>query len=207
MILSRMSAVMADSYLTSSVLDAFINEAVQQVVSEVDLPWLQTTTPFLSVVGQTNYTLSSIATSEWYRVHSLFDSLTGTLLELRTIQEVDRLNYPVGVVNGDPFQYAIFGDQLILAPAPMDIRTFMLHWYQREPVLVGDNDQLLMPGNANWHIGVVEYATYLALRSVREDARAESAYEAYTRWLARTKDEKIRFHESIRIRVRPGNMI
>lgn len=206
-VLTRISANAADSYLTSDILDALINEAVQQVVSEADWPWLGTKTSFNGVVGQTDYVLSTILGPTWYRVHSIYDTVTGNLLDIRAVQEMDRLNFPVGATQGNATQYSIFGDILVLGPAPMDTRLLTVRWYQREPLLVGDNDVLIMPNTANWYTGIVEYAAYLALRSVREDTRAESAYTAYTRWIARVRDEKLRWHESIRVRVRPGSMI
>lgn len=206
-VMARISANTADSQLTTDVVDGFINEAVQQVVSEADWPWLGQKTNFSGVVGQTDYPLSTLLGNTWYRIHSIFDTLTGNLLEIRAVQEMDRLNFPIGATQGNATQYAIFGDNLILGPAPMDTRTLTVRWYQREPLLVGDLDQLLMPSTANWQTGIIEYAAYLCLRMVREDTRAESAYTAYTRWLARTRDEKLRWHESIRVRVRPGAMI
>lgn len=204
---NRISATTADTVLTSDVIDDFINEAVQQVVSEIDWPWLQVKTPFNGIVGQTDYSLVTLLGPNWYRVHSIFDTLSGNLLELRAVQEMDRLNFPVGATQGNATQYSVFGDNLVLGPAPMDTRQLVIRWYQREPLLIGDTDQLLMPSTANWHVGIIEYAAYLCLRMVREDTRAESAYTAYTRWLARTRDEKLRWHESIRVRVRPGSMI
>lgn len=206
-VMNRISANVADSYLTADVLDAFINEAVQQFCSESDWPWLQVLSTFQTVTFQTNYPIVGITSPNWYRIHSLIDTLTGITLELRQIQELDELNFPINNVAQPSVQYSIFDDTIVLGPAPMDARTIQIRWYQREPILIGDLDQLLMPSTANWTTGIVEYASYLALRMSREDVRAESAYTAYTRWVARTKDEKLRFHDSIRIRVREGSLL
>lgn len=208
MVQKRISAIAADSYLTTDVIDDFINEAVQQVNSEEDWPWLAVTTSFPTVVNQFSYSLTSIAGATWYRVHSVFDTVRGQGLEIRTIQEIDDLNYPASATSGSsPYNYTVFGDNLVLGPTPQDVRSLLLHWYQREPLLVGDLDQLLMPGNANWHYGIAEYAAYLCLKMVREDTRAEAAYAAYGRWLVRIRDEKQRTHSSLRVRVRPGGML
>lgn len=204
----RISAQVADSYLTTDVIDDYINEAVQQFCSEADWPWLETTSTFPCVANQTVYSINAIlGTTEWYRIHSLIDPITGLDLELRQIQEVDKLNFPVGQQAMASQVYGIFGDQLYIAPPPVDNRSVQVRWYQREPALVGDNDTLLMPDTANWTTGIIEYTAYLCLRQLREDARAESAYTAYTRWVARAKDEKWRNHSSIRIRIREGSLL
>lgn len=287
----RVSAHDADTILTPEILDEFINEAVQQVNSEVDWPWLQQTFPLQTIIGQPAYNLSALipasstrvdnatvtngsatvidatityadqgrpvsgtgipantfvglislatggtapgsftlsssaisnvpvpatasatsitialnppaGTGGWYRVYSVFDTTDGSRLELRTIQELDRIVY-----SGVPRIYTVYGDQLWLKPIPQDVRTEVLHFMVREPLLVGDNDALLMPAGSNWEKGIIEYAAYLALRFVREDVRSESAYTAYDRWLKRTRDESIRWKEPLRVRVREGNMI
>lgn len=200
-VIHRISAHDADTALTPEILDEFINEAVQQFVDEADWPWLFTTVTFNTVVGQSRYVLNTIAPN-WYRTHSLFDGTDGSRLELRTIQELDRIVYP-----GVPRIYTDYGDELVIKPTPNDVRSETLHYVMREPNLVGDNDVLLMPSNANWEKGVIEYAAYLSLRFLREDVRAESAFEAYTRWIKRTRDNKLRWREPLRVRVREGNMI
>lgn len=203
----RISAQVADSYLTSDVLDEFINEAVQQFSSEADWPWLEVVSTFQTVPNQVNYPISAILAPNWYKIHAIMDTITGQTLELRQIQEIDEENFPVNQMTQPSQQYGIFAETLVLGPPPMDARTLQIRWYQKEATLYGDLDTLLMPSTADWQAGVAEYASYLALRQQREDTRAESAYTAYTRWLTRTKDEKLRFHGSIRIRVREGSLL
>lgn len=198
----RISAHDADTYLTPDVLDEFINEATQQFCAEADWPWLYATTAVPMVVGTSAYTLSTVLGATWMKVQSVFDGQDGSRLELRTIQELDRVIY-----QGVPRIYTIEADQLIVKPIPQDTRNETVHWVQSEPLLVGDNDALLMPSNQNWEKGIIEYAAYLALRSVREDVRAESAFTAYDRWLKRTRDNKLRWKEPLRVRVREGGMI
>lgn len=200
-LLHKVSGHDADTLYTPEVQDEFLNEAIQQVNSEVEWPWLQATTTIAMVVGQSAYSLNTLIPN-WARIHSVFDPFDGSRLELRTIQELDRIIY-----SGVPRIYTVFGDQLIVKPIPQDTRNETVHYTFREPLLVGDNDALNMPNNQNWDKGVIEYAAYISLRFLREDVRAESAYTAYTRWVTRIRDEKIRWREPLRVRVREGNMI
>lgn len=194
----RISAHSADTQLTSDVIDDFVNVAATQVSLEEDWPYLFQTTTFSTAVDTTTYT----PPADWRKTHTLTDVLTGDHLELRTIQELDTI-----VFSGDPRIYTIYEDEINLKPIPNSVRTIRHRYVRKENELTGDNSELLMPDGVGFEEGLIEYAAFLALRFVREDARAEQARKAYELWLDRARNNRLRTREPMRIQVRPDSQV
>lgn len=199
----RMSAHDTDSLLTPDVIDDFVNIAVIQVSNEADWPWLFTDVDFSTVVGQTAYgNADGAIPADWQETDSIVDTTDGTSLSQRSIQELDTVIYP-----GTPRIYAVYEDKLQLKPTPSDVRTIKHRYVRSEKTLTGDQDTLYMPDGLGIDEGVIEYASHLGLRFLREDVRAASALQTYDRWLKRSLKNRMRSREPKRIRVRPGSML
>lgn len=193
---TRASALTTDTGLLSTVVDGFINEALRQVTAEQDWFWLETSTTFTTVANDNRYDVPT----NYMRTEGIVFEDDGTPLAL--VPKLDVYRYTGA---GRPVVYSLEGGEIVLGPTPDGAYTLRHLYVFSEPELTADGQAALVPDE--FSTGVVEYATYLCLRFLRQEDRAGEAYDAYGKWLRRARDNRIRTREPMRIRVRPGNLI
>lgn len=189
---ARLGVPSGDALLTSTVIGGFVNEALQEINSEEDWPWLNAQETIATVAGTAGYTPNA----NWLRTRSL--RLNDDFPLERYPEEMLSDRYPfTGSSSNRPEGYAIEGGQIILGPVPNGIYSLIHRYVKTEGTLSGV--QLpLMP--TQFHSSIVELATHLTLGRSREDARSAAALAAYARWLSKMRKYRRRHTGPARIR-------
>lgn len=182
----------SDTGLTATVIDGFVNESLRHIALEHDWPWLKAYDDVTTVAGTDEYPLPAGI--------------------LRTTAVIERSGYPLlgesvialdeqenVIEQGRPVFYSAESTVLTVRPVPDAAYALRHHFVQAEAVLAADGDLPRMPVALS--DGIVEYATFLALRFVRQEQRAGAALDAYKMWLKTVKDEGRRSKEPGRVRV------
>lgn len=200
---TRIGLPSTDTFYPSTVVNDFLNEALQAINNEEYWPWTQATATISTVAGTAAYAVPT----DWKATKQLF--ISGfTPLALSNLADVDYVTQ-----QGQPVAYVVFGDQIILSPTPDGVYT-VTHQYQKmEPTLTLDSDTPLMP--AEFHYAIVAFAAHLAhMRSGEVDyyrgnitGKAAAALQEYNQWLARMRDARRRSTGPLRPRIRPGSLI
>ena len=190
----RLGTPDADQLLTDAVIEAAVNEALQEIAAEHDWPWLEASETITTVAGTDTYDVDS----EWVRTRHLKPS-DDLPLERYPIVMLDDL-FPLPTTSGRPVAFAIEQSQLVLRPIPDRVMTLTHRFYKAEPELDGDMDVPLMP--AQFHPAIAELATHIVLKRSREDARSAAALESYGRWLSKMHRHRRKHAGPIRTRSR-----
>ena len=189
---NRIGVDSTDGRMTTTVLDGFINDALHWVETERAWPWLQATTTITTVAGDGDYAVPS----DWLKTRYLrIDE--DSPFQVREIGELELL-YPDASETGQPREYAIEGDAVLVRPIPDGVYTIVHRYIKRESDLTSDGQSPLMP--ASFHTIIVAAATYLALRSTRENERAALAWQEYQEWRQRMLDDARRTTRPARIK-------
>lgn len=176
----RIRVDMADEHLTD-----IINEALQQISTEHDWPWLIEQETFPTVADVSVYGLGPT----WRRTISL------TLADGAVFEQAQ--------VDGSTVGFAITSDGLVLSPTPKGAQDVVHRYVKYERNLEDDLDEAYLPDR---YVGaVVELACAMAL--IRTADPRAGAHERVARdWLARMNRESVRTRmASVRIKVRPGH--
>lgn len=192
---TRLGNPSTDGFFSDANLTDILNEALHAVSTDVDWPWLQTSTSFNTTGGTATYT----PTAGWNRTRVLcidgYDPLEErSLAEIRSYPSTER---------GRPEWYAISGDTIILRPVPDGTYAVIHDYIKNETSMSAPSSEVLMP--TVYQYSIVAKAVELAhLRQSRPD-RAREAAEEYLAWIERMKDNRRRTSAPKRIRVRPGS--
>lgn len=193
-----------DPVFTQQVINGYINDAMHMVEADQDWPWLDATTTFTTQAGVDTYPMSTFAPNgDWARTHYLIVGQQRPMARF-SMEELDS-RWPASTMTGQPFEWAVDTDQLVVRPVPDAAYTIKHRYLRGEPDLIGDAQSPLMP--AKFHAAICELATWLALRSDREDPRAVACFQAYQQWQTRMKDDRRRASSPNRVRIRPGGWV
>lgn len=193
---TRIGVPTGDTFYTDQVLTDLANEALSAISTELDWPWLETSTTFTTVSGTGTYT----PPVDWSQTRSLcIDSYDA--MEWRSLPEIRE--YPTTVLDL-PRVYTVSGDQLLLRPVPSGAYTVTHDYVRTEQTLVTDADVPFMPNEFRYSI--VAFACHLAYLRSGDVQRAIAALGDYTAWKARMASARRRTRGPIRVRVRPGSV-
>lgn len=195
---NRIPVASTDTQLTATVLTSLINTALQAVSAERNWPWLLTSTALTTVAGTAGYATPTA----WLSTDTIIETTTGLFLANRNRKDV--LAVPTSVT-GEPVMYSIDGSNIVLRPIPDAVYSFTHYYFKMEPALASGSDTPLVPVGSDE--GVIEYATFLALRFRREDQRAIYAKKAYDDWVERMADNITGSRDTRAPRVRQGSAI
>ncbi len=184
----------ADSLLTDTQLNLYVNQALQAVSLEADWPW-QKVIDATQTVTVNNGTFTPPA--GWYRSQSLTHVDTGEPLERRAPKYLDRV-----VGTGRPWCWAPDGVVISVRPVADGTYTLVHRYFKSEPTLTGDSSVPLIP--EVYSQPVVEYAAYQALTQGNSVGRAAQAWSDYQTSLRRIKDNCNQGSDPLRITPRPG---
>lgn len=188
---NRLGVPSGDALLTSTIVGAAVNEALQEVNSEEDWPWFNATETIATVAGTAAYALNA----SWLRTRSVKIS-DDFPLERYSEEELSDL-YPFATSTNRPQGYAIEGGQLLVGPVPNGVYSLQHRYVKFEGTLSGVQTPL-MP--AQFHSAIVELATHITLKRSRESLRAQESLANYQRWLSKIKKYRRRFTGPGRIR-------
>lgn len=203
MVYNRLGVPTTDGVFTSQVVIDFINDALQEMGTEHDWPWLQNSeqlstgagtayvTPGTSVqyAGTTNV-LITVGTDTWPLLRRTYDEL---------------LEQYTSSARGLPEAWAVQFEKVQLRPIPDAVYTITHVFIQAEKILSAGGDEPYVP--SNYSAAVANLAVAIALGRSKEDPRAIAAQARYDRWLGKMLDNRRRDRRPGRIRVRTGSWI
>jgi len=178
---TKMGIPTTDGLLTSTKVNAFINEALNQLEGEGIWQWQEATETLSAVV--TNATLTPSSTNYGRTVALTIPG--GDPLELKPIAFLDKLVN----ASGPPVFYGFWAGQLLIRPKADASYSFTHRYLKREVALVADGDTPLVPDR--WSPAVVEYAASLAYRSMNDADNAARCVSAYQDWVRRATTEGV----------------
>lgn len=193
----RLGVPVSDAFYTSAVLTDLVNEGLQAYSTEVDWPWLGTSTTFSTVAGTQAYT----PPANWNRTKLLTpdESDTLVLMSLAEVREYGKEEHD----RAFPTVYTIWGEQILLAPVPAGIYTIKHDYIKAEPELDQDNDTPLLP--SQYHYALVHFAAAAGQLRQNETQRWEAEMKNYETWIKRMLKNDRRSTQTMRVRVRPGS--
>jgi hypothetical protein len=203
MVYNRLGVPTTDGVFTSAVVTGFINDALAEIATEHDWPWLadseqlstgagiDTVTPGTSVIyaGTTNVFIT-VAGETWPLLRRTYDEL------------VEGYSF---TQQGVPEVWAAHRERLFLRPVPDNVYTITHELIKGEDVLSSGADEPFMPDN--YSPAIANLAVAIALGRSKEDGRAIAAQTKYDRWLSKMLDNRRRARRPGRIRVRAGSWI
>lgn len=183
-----------DRLNTTAVIDRFLNRAVQAVATYADWSWLDASASIVTVVDQASYALPA----DHMRTVSVTNVDNEPLLYL-SAPDVDPA---AELETADPVYYSIVDGEMLLVPTPQSVGTLRHRYRRREPALVNDTDQPLLP--VAYRPAIVEYALALCHRRARDEARAATAMDAYRAILDSASAAPLQSTSTGRIKTRAG---
>jgi hypothetical protein len=192
-----------DATLTTQAVDGYLNSSMHQIESVQDWPWLLRRDTITTVAGTTVDTNDLYSPpADWLRTRQLRIANYGPLTryEVHELEDV----WP-DTAQGIPQAWCADADFIRVRPFPDAVYTIRHLYVRIEPDLSSDTQSPLMP--AKFHSAIVEGATWLALRSDREDVRGAAAKAEFDRWLNVMRDDARRGSSPGRVRVRPGGAL
>ena len=186
----------ADAMVTASVVNAAINDALNYISLSHDWPWLESSETLTTAIS-TNYVTPS---ETWLRTKSLTNS-DGTQMFMISIADFDLL----GAATGQPEQYAIFAGKFYIWPTPDSDTTITHRFIRTESELTDDTSSPILPDS--FQPASTELAASYVLARVRDEDRSNVARARYLDWEKKMDDNRRRYEQPPRIRVRPGGWI
>lgn len=196
-VMERATISVVDPDTSTLKVTAAVNSALRQVTLEHDWPWLQQTAT-LSVVADTAF---YPVPADWLRTIHITDPATGDKLLLSSLESLDRL----GTLKGPPSIYCVYSSAILLGPTPSAATSLRHRYIRLENTLTADADTPLIP--VEYEEGVIEYASFLVLRHMKESARARECRDAYINWVNRARDNIRQGREPVRVQHRLGGWL
>lgn len=196
LLVDRVAAGVADSSWTAAKQTQQINAAIRQVTLETDWPWLQAEATLTTAKDVPAYPVPA----NWLRTIRLTETLTGNRLHLTPIGQVDS-----STSTGTPSRFAVWGNSLHLSPTPTEALAYKHRYTRTENTLSLSTDTPLIP--VEFEEGVIEYASYLALRFLRESPRAQESMAGYKAWRDRAVDNMRQARGTMGVQHRPGGWL
>lgn len=177
---------------------ALVNEAVAFISADYSWPWLQAVETVTTVASTGTYNVAG----DWAQTLELRRASDNFELIALSIGELEDSFDPSSDANGEPWAFAIYGEQIRLRPVPDAVYSLTHRYYKTEPVLSNTTDTPLMP--VRFHHAIVEYAAHLAFRRAGKQNQASAALEGYKMWRERMADDRRRRVGPVKVRIRPG---
>jgi hypothetical protein len=186
------NASTSDATITSTAVNAAINEAIRFIESIYDWPWLLTATT-VSITGGTN--TGTIPTAA-QRVKTLKDEY-GPLQYLGWEEFFDRYTADTP---GRPDFYTVNATQILVDKEPTTTTSLDILYVSYSTALSADGDNPLIP--AQYQDAIVALATSYVHRNTYQYDKAKIAFDAFTNWLKIMQDNRRRVAGPRRVRTR-----
>lgn len=197
----RMGSVGSDPQVTAERLNRSINQSRQQLALERDWWWN------LDVDTFALNSLSPATEDASIRQRPLPTGFLRTQMvaDVTNRRRLEPVSHEALYLYDDyATVYTVAGTSLWFRDSG-DART-LVHRYYKVPGPLFDDQQTDTVPDA-FQEGIIEYATHLMLRFLREDRKAKEALEAYDAWHKRAADNRWATRRPPRLRVRPGSML
>lgn len=200
---SHLGVASGDGLFTDAILTAFINEALAEIATEHDWPWLQDSETGTIGAGSTYFTPGVSVVYAGTENVTITVSTNVIPLQMRTYDELLQL-YPT-TQQGQPEAWAVKFEKVQLRPIPDASYVYIHTFIKGEKTLASGSDVPYMPDN--YAAALINLTVYIALGRSKEDSRAVAALNHYNAWLSKMLDNRRRNRRPGRIRVRPGSWI
>jgi len=184
-----------DPLITDTAVTKAVNNALRHYQFEVDWPWLQATTTFVTTTADT-YAVPD----DWRKTRVIKDA-NGT--ELRRFDMRQLEDRWTGVETGSPQEFAIDADLIVLRPRPSAGLTLTHRYVRKEKMLLQSDDSPYLPDESS--ILVAEYASSILLRKTRRYSDATVAMQMYEAEMLKMRDDRRRAVGPGRPRIRTGS--
>lgn len=194
----RVGISTTDPQLLPAVVTRLLNDASRHISTVADWWWLQATASVNFTGGNGE---ASLDDDTIVRIRDVYLP-DETRLDRRSVRDLLRSWAPTD--RGDPEAFALRGLTIVVRPVPSAALTVTVHGQAKEVEFVDgqDNVDLLMP--EPYQLSVVEYASWLATRRLREPGRAQECWSSYQQMVGAMRDDVKRGEGTYRINVRPG---
>ena len=182
-----------DAMVTAPVVNAALQDALNYITISHDWPWLEVSETLTCTIGVGFVTPGTA----WLRTKSLTVA-DGTQMFMIAMADFDLL----GAAEGTPEQYAIFGGKFFIWPTPTAATTISHRFIRTETELSDDISEPILPDS--FQAAIIELASSYVLARVRDEDRAAVARSRYKDWEQKMDDNRRRYSQPPRIRVRPG---
>lgn len=177
--------------------NAYINEALNNISSRRDWPWLDTLQTVTTTVDENTYPVTA-AYSETRTVN-----IGG--IEAQQIYIADGDEFDGSTYCPDVYEYSIEWEagtaQLVVYPTPPADTTILHRFVRTEPLLANDQDTPLMP--ERYHTIICDQAAGLFLERI-DASRSETYLARAEKGLKQMGEATQRKSSPTRIRIRPG---
>lgn len=191
-LLVRLGLPSTDGMFPTGTTDQLINDGLKAMATDYDWPWLQVDTTFSTAVGDENYT----PPANWTRTLWISDGQND--LELRQRRDLTRWLDTANL--GRSRFYAVYGEQIILAPIPNEVRTLRHGYIRSEAVLATGTDVALCP--APYDDLIVHYAMQEAAIFLKDSTMYQMAGQEIAKQKQRISDNIRRSASPVRIKAR-----
>lgn len=193
-VFNRLGVPSGDALLTSAVVDAAINAAINEIESEQSWPWYEASETINTVAGTATYTPAA-----GWRLTRAVKPADDFPLERYSLTELDDM-YPFSTTQARPSCYAIDEGKVVLRPVPDAVYVLSHRYVKAETALSADADAPLVP--SQFSPAIAALACHIVLGRSREDGRSAAALEDYVRWLSKMRRYSRRHTGPVRIRTR-----
>jgi hypothetical protein len=189
-VLLKLGLPSTDGMMTSAALTEAVNNAIQQISTDHEWPWLYIEDNFVTVAGTTSYNMpTSNIMLKWL-------GYKDDMLDMVQRQDIVR----VSQIQGRPVIYAEKGNNIILGPTPDGDYTIDRGYYQRETPLVAGSDAPLLPDE------YADYAVTVAAKTacvrLGDSERYNMLLKEEKMWVDRISDEVRTSMQTIHVKTR-----
>lgn len=147
---AREQTLLDSDDVADSILNTYLDRAVQIVATRFKWPFLETSTTFDSVADQHVYDMPD----DWTYTESITED--GKNVRLRELSsQVVRQRYGDDPPTGDARSFYVYGEKLYLVEKPTQALTYN-HFYRKSPTLFA-NDDATPEWDSNHHLFLAEY--------------------------------------------------
>ena len=184
-----------DVTLDQNHLTVYVNQALNEISTEHDWPWLDASETIATIAGTATYTPATnwVRTKELKVVDSYPMQLVGQV-------DLDTQWPTTGVA--EPSIYSIVNSLISVRPYPDGVYSMTHRYVKRETELASGTDTPVMP--TQFHGSIVARATIFAARRLRLPKVADMWTPDVDRWSKLMRDDQRRARGSLRVRIRPG---
>lgn len=200
----RLGVPSTDGQFTSTVITDFLNDALKQIATERDWPWLVSSESRSTVASQ-SYVNPGESTTAWTGTENVIITVGTDTWPLMARRYDELLDEYQTTTPGQPEAWAVKFERIELRPIPDAVYTLTHIYTKADKVLVSGSDEPFLP--SAYSPALCDLATVLCLNRSKEDPRAISALARYERWLRSISDNRRRLRRPGRIRVRAGSWL
>lgn len=194
---NRLGLPSTDTFQTDEVIDAAINEAIQEIETEHRWPWTERMESWTTTDDSGDMPVPT----GWTATKAL--GVAGDT-QIRFISNVDLIQYDADDI-GHPNVFGLVNDTFKFRPRPAAGVEIQHVYYVGSTLLVGDGDEPTMP--TDYSPVIIAKACELLLDRAGETTRSAKQGTAYAAGISKMRKQVRRTTQPTRTRVRPGSWV